>query len=44
MHEMFLFSQKVDPTVLRLKNFKWRFPHLESALADVLVQEDDGNN
>ena len=36
MHEMFLFSQRVDPTVLKLRDFQWRFSQIEPALADVL--------
>lgn len=36
MDEMFLLSQRVDPSKLKLEEFEWHFPHLEAALADVL--------
>lgn len=36
MHEMFLFSQRVDPSVLKLRDYRWQFSQIEPALADVL--------
>ena len=36
MQEMFLFSQRVDPAILRLRGFEWRYSRLEPALAAVL--------
>lgn len=36
MQEMFLFSQRVDPSILRLRGFEWRYPRLEPALAAAL--------
>ena len=36
MQEMFLFSQRVDPATLRLREFEWHYPRLEAALAAVL--------
>ncbi len=42
MGELFLNSQRVDPAVLRLREFDWEFPELEAALRDALPEVDPG--
>ncbi|MCB1230579.1 MAG: DUF1731 domain-containing protein, partial [Verrucomicrobiae bacterium] len=38
MSQLFLNSQRVDPSVLRLRDFHWDFPDLEPALRDCLPE------
>ncbi len=42
MGELFLDSQRVDPAVLRLRDFTWAFPDLETALREGLGLSDGG--
>lgn len=40
MRELFLFGQRVSPSVLSLRGFRWAFPDLEIALRDALRRPD----
>jgi len=36
MSEMLLFSERVDPVVLKMSGFEWRYAELQSAIQDVM--------
>jgi hypothetical protein len=46
IHEILLYSQRIDPAILRAEGFQWKFPDLQPALENALrVQHyDAGEN